>query len=71
MSSLAVMGGLVLPIAAIGLIATLAVPLVVVPDAVMVLFFVKLWRKYGTTEAGVPSCRPPAKAYPENWGTTD
>jgi hypothetical protein len=58
--------GLILPIAAIGLIATLAVPLVLVPDAVMVLFFAKLWRKYGRTRAGVPSWRPPAKVYPEN-----
>jgi hypothetical protein len=59
--------GLILPIAAIGLIATAALPLVLVPDTVMVLFFVKLWRAYGRAGAVAsdPSPVPPAKVYPK------
>ena len=59
--------GLILPIAAIGLIATAALPLVLVPDAVMVLFFLKLWRAHGGVGAALPgpSQVPPAKVYPK------
>ena len=59
--------GLILPIAAIGLIATAALPLVLVPDTVMVLFFVKLWRAYGRAGAVAsdPTPAPPAKVYPK------
>ncbi|MDG6925514.1 MAG: hypothetical protein JRN09_03080 [Nitrososphaerota archaeon] len=38
--------GLILPIAAIGLIATVGSPLVLVVDLAMTLFFRKLWRMY-------------------------
>ncbi|MDA4135651.1 MAG: hypothetical protein OK449_01455 [Thaumarchaeota archaeon] len=38
--------GLVIPIAAIGLIATIGFPVALVGDLVMVLFFRKLWRRY-------------------------
>jgi hypothetical protein len=59
--------GLIIPIAGIGLIATVAFPLVLVPDAAMVLFFVTLWRKYGGAGLGVPdpSRGAPAKVYPK------
>jgi hypothetical protein len=59
--------GLILPIAAIGLIATAALPLVVVPDAAMGLFFAKLWKAYGRAGAVVPdpSRASPAKVYPK------
>jgi hypothetical protein len=38
--------GLILPIAAIGLIATIAAPAAILGDLVMVLFFRMLWRRY-------------------------
>jgi hypothetical protein len=38
--------GLVIPIAAIGLIATIGFPVALAGDLVMVLFFRKLWRRY-------------------------
>jgi len=38
--------GLIIPIAAIGLIATITVPAALVGDTVMVLFFRMLWRRY-------------------------
>ncbi|MGD0637564.1 MAG: hypothetical protein ABSA72_05955 [Nitrososphaerales archaeon] len=38
--------GLIVPIAAIGLIATIAVPAALVGDVVLVLFFRMLWRRY-------------------------
>ncbi len=38
--------GLILPITAIGLIATVRFPLVLVADLAMALFFRKLWRRY-------------------------
>ena len=40
--------GLIVPIAAIGLIGTIGFPLVLIPDVVMVLFFRMLWRRYRT-----------------------
>ena len=42
--------GLVLPIAAIGLIGTIKFPIVIAADIVMALFFMKLRRKYGASE---------------------
>lgn len=39
--------GLILPIAAFGLLAQISLPLVLVPDVLMVLFFRKLWRATG------------------------
>lgn len=38
--------GLILPLAAIGVLAELALPLTLLADAAMVLFFKKLWNKY-------------------------
>jgi hypothetical protein len=38
--------GLIIPIAAIGLIATITVPAALVGDLAMVLFFRMLWRRY-------------------------
>jgi len=38
--------GLILPIAFIGLIATIAFPLALAGDLAMVLFFRMLWRRY-------------------------
>jgi hypothetical protein len=43
--------GLILPIAAIGLIATITFPLGLVGDLAMVLFFRMLWRRYRTASA--------------------
>jgi len=43
--------GLILPIAAIGLIATVTFPLGLLGDLAMVLFFRKLWRMYRTAPA--------------------
>jgi hypothetical protein len=48
--------GLIVPIAAIGLIATITVPAALVGDLVMVLFFRMLWRRYrlGPPALGAP-----------------
>jgi hypothetical protein len=52
--------GLVLPIAAIGLIGTLGVPVVLLGDLVMALFFRMLWNRYRTVPAGAPVRGPSA-----------
>jgi hypothetical protein len=46
MQLIALCSGLIVPIAGIGLIATLAFPLVILADAAMALFLVRLWRRY-------------------------
>jgi len=50
--------GLIIPIAAIGLIATIAVPVALLGDLVMVLFFRMLWRRYRVPPRAPSDPRP-------------
>jgi len=53
--------GLVIPIAVIGVLAEAPLPLTLVADAVMVAFFIKLWRGMPGEATGGPgsSAAPP------------
>ena len=56
--------GLIMPIAAFGVVAERALPLTLVADVAMVLFFVKVWRRYPTDGPQVGSEPEPAGGAP-------
>jgi hypothetical protein len=47
--------GILLPIAIFGLLAEIALPVTLLADVAMVLFILKLWRRYGATPSPVDS----------------
>jgi hypothetical protein len=56
--------GLIVPIAAIGVVAERALPLTLVADAVMVMFFMKVWRRYPVESAQEASGSEPTNRVP-------